>query len=423
MSEVAQAKYVKELFENNFIDKLLTYLYSEEIAIKKYNINIEEIKQQANKLQNKRQGNQYLKEVYLPTKGLSKEEHDKRYHEYNKEVSELNKLMSKYNFIPEKGEKYTFDLFLQQIYFKDIHEYFFENTDFNLTEEFLNECSISLDELTEDNNNSLSDICNTILPFDVDKSKEEKFDFQYMNRDITFLKAYKIILEEIFNCKIEDLQHHCIYQSYVLFADDKDSNDFQVDAIFHLVKQRFLSFRQSFFDFFESFIQFGFTEALIFSSKNQLDYRRYALLDKDKKKTHLYKNVIEKLLGIKQKMYRKIANIPLDRRGGDKKAIIPRILEKYSPAEIFKYWSFTKQIRQGKRLEEGSLKEYDILMEVFNKKVESGYAECKTIMDYIKNSSKECEPKILALEMFISEENLPVKAMALNKELKKRKIQ
>lgn len=307
---MTKAIFVKDLFEEKFIDKLLTFLYSEELAIKTYSIDIQKVEKEAKKNFYRLHG-EYVSEY------IKKDELEQDYFE---RLAKENEIYKKYPFAYNGKDKYTFEMCLQQIYFppRDLKAFFYNGQQTELEDFKFDNSAISLNKFFETSSPYFSEIANIKLPFEVATGQEDKFSFTYSNREQTFLKAYKIIIEEIFNYSIKELNEDALYKAYLNCENAGILDSLKIDAILQTVKDRFFYFQQSFLASLEVFIQFAFTEALTFSAKSKLYYNKFPTLDKDRQKTEFYNDVIDKLLETKKSMYNKLSNLPNDRRGGTK---------------------------------------------------------------------------------------------------------
>lgn len=302
--------YVKDLFEEKFIDKLLTFLYSEDLAIKTYNIDIKKIEKEATKNFYRLHG-EYVSE-YIKNDELEQD--------YFEKLAKENQIHKKYPFAYSCNDKYTFEMCLQQIYFppRDLKAFFYNGQQTELEDFKFDNSAISLNNFFEMSNPYFSEIANIKLPFEVAAEQEDKFSFTYSNKEQTFLKAYKIIIEEIFNYSIKQLNEDIFYSGYLDWEDSEIMDILKIDAILQTVRERFFYFQQSFFASLEIFIQFAFTESLIFSAKSKFYYNKFPTLDKDRQKTEFYNEVVDKLLETKKSIYNKLSNLSNDRRGGTK---------------------------------------------------------------------------------------------------------
>lgn len=302
--------YVKDLFEEKFIDKLLTFLHSEDLAIKTYSIDIKKIEKEATKNFYRLHG-EYVSE-YIKK--------DELVQDYFEKLAKENQIHKKYPFAYSGNDKYTFEMCLQQIYFppRDLKAFFYNGQETELEDFKFDNSAISLNNFFEMSNPYFPEIANIKLPFEVTAEQEDKFSFTYSNKEQTFLKAYKIIIEEIFNYSLKELNEDIFYSGYLDWEDSEIMDILKIDAILQTVRERFFYFQQSFFASLEIFIQFAFTESLIFSAKSKFYYNKFPTLDKDRQKTGFYNEVVDKLIETKKSIYNKLSNLSNDRRGGTK---------------------------------------------------------------------------------------------------------
>ena len=106
---MSEPVYVKDLFEEDFIEKFLTFLYSEKLAIKKYKIDIEKIKKDAKKKFYRLHG-EYLSE-YIPI-GKNAQECEAIEKKYFEDLEKEKYIFDKYHFAYSGEEKYTFEISL-----------------------------------------------------------------------------------------------------------------------------------------------------------------------------------------------------------------------------------------------------------------------------------------------------------------------
>lgn len=402
--------YVKDLFEEDFIEKFLTLLYSEELAITKYKIDIQKIVKEAERNIYRLAGEYASAEISFSGNPQKDKEKERKYFE---DLAKEKQLHDKYHFVYKSEDKYTFESFLKQTYLgRNIKSFFFEDSEFFFEPLGNDDSDILLNELID---TEKFDICSVKLPFAINKKNQEKFSFKYDNKEATFLKAYKIIIEEVFNYTLEELSKDILYKSFINSQDPELIDILKIEAIFETIKERFINFRQSFFEHFEIFMQFAYAEALIFSSKSKLYYAKNKVLDKDKQKTDFYNNVINKLLDSKEAIYKEKSNLDEKRLGNTKVNISKDILENTSVKTILQYVPLIEELRKNNWMakfqkEEKYRKDFELVKQYFCKT--ENKKELKKFPNIYRYLLDE-KPEKIAIAMFIEKEQKPIKVNTL----------
>ncbi|MEI8388264.1 MAG: hypothetical protein WCG23_00120 [bacterium] len=435
--------YIKDLFEDDFIDKWIEYLFlGEENFKKKYYVEIDFDKienccrKDLNKI-NFESLNEFDKTIFYNNEETKYSIKDfyQQYILFKRKKTKLKKLIS--------DEDYLFHTYVMKQYswedlsLEDPFKLFVNESSLPLIpssspeNKIINFIEIELPINLYQKKYTYTEVLKEILDEDKNTNEDEDefifidtnkntdlFNYDIKNKELIVLKALKVISQEIFNLSISNFSKN-YNETYKFWKYDESESNI-IEKVFDTISYLLNDFSEQFCTNSNYLLNFAFVESFNISLNVPQKYKKYKTFDKDLQKTPL-NNTFKALLTIKEKFYKKLANLSEKRVGGNKPNIVKEIRDKYKREEIFKYFELINEQKKGNNFQNFKKhnKEFNLLTKYFEKHRKSDeLKKYNSIEQYFYNFDADK----LALAMFLSENNYDIQVKTLYPKIKKRML-
>lgn len=393
---INQPEYVRDLFEKDFINKWTCYIITPEKCYKKYKIDKEKIEELVCELSNKALGNDYVKNYWKKTKGLSEEEKELAYEQWvNNRKKLIEHLKTHKYYVKQNKAKYYFIDFLEQVLYRiaevEIREFY---TDKDVHLQYYENFNVSLDAgYKKEYKKEIVNPKKIILP---SKTPSGNLKYEVENISQIYLKAFKYYANEIFNLKLQDFNDKYDY----LFIENIDI----VEKVIKIIQSNVECFKKQYLNNLNELLEFAVFESFNISVEN-----KYMYSNEQKNK------LSNKLLSLKKNIYSKKLIIKKKTAGGAKPNLSKKILNQFGES-ILKYANFIKQLQDNNlmgqfRKDEKYKEKYILLKKYYEKATEKSKQlnKFKNIGEYLDKENY----KKLAVALFIAENNIDILANTL----------